>query len=124
MKIMISAAVGIAIVCATTAFAQDAALGTYKGSFDVQTSGGMMAVGVNLTINSVDDGKVKGSATLGGRGCAGDYPLEGTLRGSDLAVRATRKGGVAGDCDFGFRGTVQGDRLVGKAGRFDLELRK
>jgi len=124
MKYLIRACAAIALVCSVTALAQESIVGTYKGSFEVHTNIGMMPVGVSLVISGVDDGKVNGVATLGGRGCAGDYPVEGTLKGSEIAVRAPQKGGRGGDCSFGFRGTVEGNRLVGRMGKYDLELRK
>ena len=106
------------------ALAQDAAVGTFRGSFDAHTNIGLVSVGVTLTISSVDDGKVTGTGNLARGVCAGNYPLAGTLKGADLAVRATQKGGPAGDCSFGFRGKVDGNRLVGTMGKYEVELRK
>ena len=115
----------IVALCASGAvFAQDSIVGRYTGSFDFQTNQGLQKVGVTVVIDSVEDGRVKGTATMGGRACAGDYPVEGTLKGSELAVRSTRKGGPAGDCSFAFRGTAEGSRLVGRMGKYDVELRR
>ena len=113
-----------ALLLSFTALSQESLPGAYQGAFEVHTNLGIQSVGVTLKIDAVDDGKVKGVATMGGRACAGDYPVEGTLKGQQIAVRATQKGGRAGDCSFAFAGTVDGNRLVGKMGKYDVELRK
>jgi hypothetical protein len=113
-----------AALWSTVCFAQDSLPGKYVGSFPVQTNLGMQEVGVTVVINTVEDGKVKGTATLGGRGCAGDYPFEGTIKGDAIGLRGTQKGGRAGDCSFGFKGKVDGNRLVGTMGKNEVELRK
>ena len=118
-------AVGLAAaVCGSACFAQESLPGKYVGSFPVQTNLGMQEVGVTVVIDSVEEGKVKGTATMGGRGCAGDYPFEGTVKGEAIGLRGTQKGGRAGDCSFGFKGKIEGNRLVGNIGKYDVELRK
>jgi len=113
-----------ALCSASAVFAQDTLAGRYTGSFDFQTNAGLQKVGVTVVIDSVEDGKVKGTATLGGRACAGDYPFEGILKGESIGLRGTTKGGRAGDCSFGFKGKVEGNKLVGTYGKYELELRK
>ena len=64
-------------------------------------------------------------ATLSMRtACNGQYPFAGTYKDDQLVVRATQKGGPAGDCDFGFRGKREGDTLVGTIGKYEITLRK
>jgi hypothetical protein len=124
MKIAAFAVGFAAMLCGTVSFAQDSILGKYVGSFAVHTNRGEQQVGVTVLIDAVQDGKVKGTATLGGRACPGDYPFEGTVKGNAIALRAADKSGPGGDCRFGFKGTVEGNRLVGSMGKYELELRK
>jgi hypothetical protein len=42
--------------------------------------------------------------------------MTGTVRDDSLRMRSTHAGGPAGDCSFGFRGTVQGTKIVGATG--------
>jgi hypothetical protein len=105
-------------------FAQDALVGKYAGSFPVQTNRGNIDVGVTVLIASVEDGKLKGTGTYHTGPCAGDYPLEGIVKGNAVGLRGTAKGGRAGDCAFGFKGTAEGNRLVGSIGKYEVELRK
>jgi hypothetical protein len=113
------------MLCAVgVAFAQDSIVGSYNGNYEVQTIRGQQRWGVTLAIASVEDGKVKGTATLHQGGCQGSYPVEGSVKGNVIGVRATEKGGPAGDCSFGFKGKVEGNRLVGNMGKYEVELRK
>ena len=109
---------------AGVACAQDALVGTYRGSYAVQTTKGHLRFGVTLAITGVEDGKVKGTATLHDGVCRGSYPVEGLVKDGGIGVRATQKGGPAGDCGFGFKGKIDGNRLVGNMGQFEVELRK
>jgi hypothetical protein len=104
--------------------AQGEVTGKYSGSLVAQYLGRDAEVGLAMVISSVEDGRVKGVATMGGQACAGDYPFEGTLKGSEIAVRSNTKGGRAGDCTFAMRGTIEGNRITGTAGRFPLQLAK
>ena len=105
-------------------FAQDALVGKYAGSFPIQTNRGNVDVGVTVVIASAEDGKLKGTGTYHAGPCAGDYPLEGYVKGNAVGLRGTAKGGRAGDCAFGFKGTVEGNRLIGSIGKYEIELRK
>jgi hypothetical protein len=124
MKIATIAVGLVTVLWGSSCLAQDSLPGKYVGSFPVQTNRGQQEVGVTVVIQSVEEGKVKGIATLGGRGCAGDYPFEGTVKGDAIGLRATQKGGPAGDCNFGFKGKVEGNRLIGTMGKNEVELRK
>ena len=108
----------------TAALAQDALVGSYKGSFQIQTNRGNTDIGVTLVIAAVDDGKLRGTGTLHRGPCSGDYPLEGYVKGNAVGVRSTAKGGAAGDCTFFFKGIAEGNRLVGNMGKYEVELRK
>jgi hypothetical protein len=124
MKLLIVSAC-VAMTCiTTTAFAQASIAGTYNGDYEVYGSGGQRRFGITLVINSVEDGKVKGSATLHQGSCRGEYPVEGTVKDDVIGVRSTAKGGTAGDCSFGFKGKVDGNRLVGNMGKYDVVFRK
>lgn len=98
--------------------------GTYKGSFVVQFRGSDVDIGLTLVISAVEDGRVKGVATMGGQSCAGEYPFEGYLKGTELGIRSNVKGGRAGDCTFGMRGTLEGNRIVGALGSYPVRLSK
>jgi hypothetical protein len=113
------------VLCtAGAAVAQDALVGTYKGSYEVQSTKGHHRFGVTRAIASVEAGRVKGTATLHDGPCQGSYPVEGMVQDTSIGVRAVGKGGPAGDCGFGFKGKVDGNRIVGNMGKFEVELRK
>jgi hypothetical protein len=111
------------LLTAGVAFAQDA-VGTYTGSYEVQSTKGHHRFGVTLAITSVEDGKLKGTGTLHDGPCRGSYPVEGFVKGGGIGVRAIQKGGPAGDCGFSFKGKIDGNRLFGNMGKFEVELRK
>jgi hypothetical protein len=71
---------------------------------------------VTLDISAVQDGTVTATANQSAGPCAGSYRLTGTVRDDALRVRSTHAGGRGGDCSFGFRGSVQGTKLVGTTG--------
>jgi hypothetical protein len=82
-------------------------------------------VGLTLVISGFNDGVVTGTATLGGRGCNGAYPMQGRYQSNKLSLRATRNGGPAGDCPLNFALNVLGDTLVGATDSGDkVQLRK
>lgn len=87
--------------------------GRYVGNY---FEGGSEAIGMTLTITSVERGVVEGTASLGGQGCSGDYPMRGSYRSSKLELRATRNGGPAGDCPLRLSLGVDGARLTGTTG--------
>ena len=85
-----------------------ALVGRYVGTY-----GGDSGTGFTLEIASVTNGVVSGLVTLGGSGCRGRYPVEGTFKAGRLQMRAPRKGGPASDCPLGFTLTVDGNKLTG-----------
>ncbi|HEV7801031.1 MAG TPA: hypothetical protein VGP15_08130 [Burkholderiales bacterium] len=93
----------------------DAALEAMRGRYvgNMFSSAGSETVGFSLVISAVANGTVTGTASLGGRGCNGDYPMQGTYQGRKLQLRATRNGGPAGDCPLNLVLTAEGNRLVG-----------
>ena len=106
------------------ASADDSLVGRYNGS--VTTEGINARVwGVTIVITSVEGGVIHGTGIREDPNCRGEYPLRGKRRGNRIGVRSIQKGGPAGDCGFGFRGTVEDGALVGKfLGKRDIELRK
>jgi len=123
MKIVFAVALTVVLSITTGAGAQDSIVGKYNSSY---TTKGINALtfSVGIAISSVEGGVVKGTGYRYDRACRGEYPLEGTLKGDQIRLRAVAKGGASGDCDFGFIGTVQGNALVGKYGPLELEFRK
>lgn len=113
----------LAAMCAC-AYAQDVVTGKYSGYFTVQTIGGDRNVGLSITLASVEGDVAKGTGTMYSGACAGDYPFEGTVKDGEVRFVSKTKGGRAGDCGFGFRGKLEGNKLVGKFGKYDVELRK
>ena len=109
---------------AATAWAQADVTGKYSGSLVAQYQGRDTNVGLAMVISSAENGRVKGVATLNGGPCLGDYPFEGFLKGTEIGVRSNTKGGRAGDCEFGMRGTLEGNRIIGTYGRYPLQLTK
>jgi hypothetical protein len=72
------------------------------------------------------DGKVTGVAqrysAMGENPCNGEYPIAGTRKDNQIDVRATEKGGKAGDCGLRVRRTVQGNKIVARGGNSEIEL--
>lgn len=113
----VAAAVAIVGSVFGSAHAQDSIVGTWTGSYIFPSGRGDTPLGVRLSIASVEDGVAKGTATLSTRGpCAGDYPMEGKFEENTLSMRATAKGGAAGDCSFRFNAVREGNKLVGTTG--------
>ena len=111
------AAVAIVGGVVSAAYAQDSLVGTWTGNYTFPGRRGDTLLGVRLQIASAEDGVVKGVATLSTRGaCAGDYPMAGKYEENKLSMRATAKGGTAGDCSFSFNVVREGNRLVGTTG--------
>ena len=99
-----TSAAAIAFLASASAVAQDSnVVGKYTGSLNTMNDGGG-AVQLVLKIEDVTDGKVSGVlqrfSSRGRNPCNGEYPIEGTLKGNALMVRASEKGGRAGDCPF------------------------
>ena len=124
MKRIVAIAVAAFAALSVQVSAQESLAGTYKGDYEVYGSGGQRRFGLTLVIDSVEDGKVKGTATLHQGACRGEYPVEGSVKDGVIGVRATQKGGSAGDCGFGFKGKVDGNRLIGNMGKYPVEFRK
>lgn len=126
MKLTLAAGFA-AIVAGSFAIAQDASLvGKYSGNYASDRSKDNPVV---LTIESVENGVVKGSvlrATTGARGgrCSGTYPVEGTVKDGTLSVRSTATSGRGEECNFFFSGSVDGNKLVGRIGQNSATLSK
>jgi hypothetical protein len=116
----------LAALATTAAIAQEATLkpGTYTGSYPTSRD---TTITIKLTIKSIEDGVVKGSAyrsstARSGGQCAGEYPVEGTLKGNELDVsgKATQRDG---DCNFRLRAVVDSGRLNAKLGANEFTMR-
>jgi hypothetical protein len=125
MKNIVIAAVS-ALLFSCPALAQQTLLGKYSGTYSAITlsGGNPIHVGLTLELASLEDGIVKGKAARMGGPCRGDYPVEGMIKGDELELRATRKGGPAGDCGMRLRLTVVGNKLVGTMNKNKAELSK
>ena len=125
-KIVVS--VGVFLVFSGPVIAQQTLLGKYSGSFMQATSLGDVSTGLTLEILTVEGDTVKGKAVRMAEGtrvsCAGEYPVEGKVKGDALELIATEKGGPAGDCPMTFRLTVEGSKLVGTMNNFKTQLSK
>ena len=112
------------LLIAAGASAEDSIVGRYNASFSSEGINARVWT-VTIVITNVEGGLVTGTGIREDHGCRGEYPLRGKLKGNRIGLRAIKKGGPAGDCGFGFRGTVQNGALVGKyLGRHELEFRK
>ena len=124
----IAVSAGLAILFSAPVLAQHALVGKYTGSFVQRTGTGEYTPGLTLEILTVEGDTVKGTAVRGAagsaRGCAGEYPVEGKLKGDILELRATKKGGQAGDCQLTLRLTVEGSKLVGTLLKYPAQLSK
>ena len=112
-----------------SAFAQDNNLiGKWSGSYlylgNLGASSAPTNVGVDLEITSVENNIVKGLAKQFTRVCGGEYPLAGKLDGNNLGMISAPNLGPTGDCRFGFRVVVDGNRMTGKMGNYDLQMSK
>jgi hypothetical protein len=81
-----------------------------------RTNQGLQVTGLVVIIDSVEGGAVKGSLTIMGSQCPGDYPFEGKLGDGKLQLHTTEKGGRAGDCGLRLNLTVEGNKLKGTTG--------
>ena len=113
----------VALTFPVTVCAQESLVGTWNASY---TSTGIQSTlqSVSVVITSVEDGLVKGTGTRRDRTCAGEYPIEGRVKGDEIRVRAIKKGGPAGDCNFGFIGRIEGDKIIAKYGSYELTFTK
>lgn len=114
------------MVCAMTlqAHAQEINLvGDWQGNY-VFVGTREHHIGVELKIARVDGSVVSGTAKVLGGSCAGDFQMRGKLDGNNLGMISTNTAGSAGDCKFGFRGTVEGNAIKGRIGPSELHLTK
>jgi hypothetical protein len=129
MKNIVIAAVS-ALLFSCPALAQQTLLGKYSGTFSYIDHRGEVHTGISLEILSVDGDSVsakavRASGSLRGRSaCAGEYQLEGKVKGDALELRVTEKGGGAGDCGMTLRLTVDGNKLVGTVNKNKAQLSK
>ena len=121
-------ALGLMLV-AVSGYAQESLVGTYNGSFNLQTqSRGVLPIPMSLRIASAADGKLQATASRGhnnkaGQGCAGEYKLSGTYEGSKLDLKS-EPGGAAGDCTIHLQLVADGRKLKGTMGKSEVELVK
>lgn len=123
MRIPLVAAFAALLCVSAAAVAQETVTGTYNGNIEVNTNRGPTRWGVTMVISSVEDGKVKGTGIFQQGPCRGDYPIVGSIKDGVIGV-ISQKGGTASDCVFGFKGKIDGNRLVGNMGKYELEFRK
>ena len=123
MKLVIAIIMSIILSLPAVGIAQHSPIGKYDASY---SSEGINArtIPVTIIISSIERDIVKGTGIRGDKSCRGEYPLEGTFEDNQIRLRATTKGGPAGDCGFGFTGTVEGNSLVGRYGQRELQFRK
>lgn len=121
----------IAAVCALLVscpvLAQQALLGKYSGTFTIHDERGQVVTGISLEILSVEGDKVSAKAVRAAAGkrspCAGEYRLEGMVKGDDIALRSVSSPG-AGDCVLNMRLNVDGNKLVGTINKNSAQLSK
>ena len=111
-------AVALIVPGVSMVIAQDSIVGTWHGGYSYIGKRNTANMGVQLNIASVENGLVKGTATLLSHTapCAGDYPMQGRLEGNKLSIRATSKGGRDGDCSFRLDVVHEGNTLTGTTG--------
>jgi hypothetical protein len=101
--------------------------GKYTGSY-INNQGNTTSLALDIT--SVEGGKIEGTGLRQGYtqtgvptlACSGEFPLTGTLKGTELDVRAAKKFGRAQDCSFRLRGTMSGKKIQGKVAGAEVEL--
>ncbi|MGA8055714.1 MAG: hypothetical protein WCA12_17970 [Burkholderiales bacterium] len=118
MKSTTAVAVTIAVAALASGVvgAQELLTGKYTGNYQRRSNQGLQATGLVVVIDSVEGGTVKGSATISGSQCAGNYPIEGKLGEGKLQIRTTEQGGRAGDCGLRLNLVVEGNKLKGTTG--------
>jgi hypothetical protein len=122
----ISVAVAMILAGTTSLYAQESLIGHYAGTYSgtYQGSRGENRPAIELTIVSVDNGIVKGTARRSGKQCMGDYPLEGTYNGNELVLESG-KGGKGGDCTTKLQLAAKGNKLTGTLqGQYPVDLTK
>lgn len=118
--------VGIFLVFSGPAFAQQTLVGKYSGSFVQTTNRGDVTAGLTLEVLAVEGDTVKGKAaraSVGNRdGCAGEFTVEGKVKGNELELKSTASSVGAGDCSMALRLTVDGNKLVGTMNQSRAQL--
>ena len=130
--ITIPASVCAGLLLTSFACAQELSPGKYTGSY-VAAQAQNLQVMITIDIKGVENGSVTGmgerhtirqSGKRVQEGCVGTFPLKGTVKGDTIDVQSAEKWGAAGDCQFRLRGTVSGEKILGKIGQNDIELKK
>lgn len=116
----------VVTIGSTCVYAQQDLVGKYTGTYPQSTPRGEVSLGLTLEILAVEGDTVKGKAVRiaagqAGRACAGAYPVEGTLKGDALELKATEKG-ATGDCGMVLKLMVEGTKLVGTIGNARTQL--
>jgi hypothetical protein len=126
IKTVLSVVVGVVFVASGLAHAQENQnlVGDWGGNYKVHTVRSELNIGVDLKITAVEGNVVTGSAKTYAGNCAGEYQMRGKLDGNNLGMLATNTAGRAGDCKFGFRGTIDGNSIKGTVGTSELNLHK
>lgn len=116
---------GMLSIC-SAAIAQENAniVGKWGGNYLAKgTAIGEVRVGVDLEVTAVEGGKVTGIArNYATTACSGEYKMVGKIEGNKLGMISTGPGGRTGDCKFGFRVEVEGDKMTGTIGNSELIL--
>lgn len=81
-------------------------------------------IGIELKVDKLEGAVVTGSARTIGGNCAGEYQMRGKFDGQNLGMISTNSAGAAGDCKFGFRAKLDGDRMIGTVGTYEMRLSK
>ena len=111
---------------------RELAPGKYTGSYNPPRNPNAL-ISIVVDIKSVENGAITGqgqqnvTSQVGTRlrtGCVGGFPLKATVKGDAVDISAAEKWGPAGDCLFRMRGAVSGDRIRGKIGPSDIELKR
>ena len=120
--------VGLVLFFSRSVFAQQSLVGKYSGAYISTTNHGDERQGLTLEITSVDGEIVKGKAVRTARGknvrCNGEYPVEGPVKGNELSLKSTEKGGRTEDCRVNLKLTVESNKLVGTMGQHKATLSK
>lgn len=116
LKIIV-AATAVFLAGHASVYAQDTLIGKYSGNYEVQSpTRGVETRGMDLAIESIENGNVQGTVTrhLRGGGCRGATPVEGTFKDNQLILKG--KGGITADCAISLRLVSQGNKLTGTSG--------
>ena len=104
-------------------YAQDSLIGKYSETYTRNTNKGEQRYGLELNIESSENGVVKGTAIRNGRDCRGAFPVEGTFKDNRLELKSGKVSG-AEDCTANLRLAAEGNKLKGTMGNAAVELSK